>query len=52
MKEPWFNMEVDYDFFTFKTFRQEYLPWIRWLVVLGFALPVTWVFIDRQIRLW
>ncbi len=52
MKEPWFNLEVDYEFFTFKTFRQEYLPWLRWLVVLGFAVPVTWVFIDRQIKIW
>jgi len=52
MKEPWFNLEVDYDFFTFKTFRQQYLPWLRWLAVLGFAVPVSWIFIDREIRLW
>lgn len=50
MKEPWFNMEVDYDFFTFKTFRQQYLPWIRILGVVGFAIPVFYVFIDRQMR--
>ena len=52
MKEPWFNLEVDYEFFTFKTFRQKYLPWLRWFVVLGFAVPVLWVFIDKHIKLW
>ena len=52
MKEPWFNLEVDYTFFTFKTFREQYLPWIRWAVVLGFAVPVLWVFIDREIKKW
>jgi hypothetical protein len=45
-------MDVDYDFFTFKTFRLQYLPWIRWIVVLGFAVPTLWVFIDRKIKLW
>ena len=52
MKEPWFNLEVDYDFFTFKTFRENYLPWLRLLAVLGFAVPIIWVFIDREVRLW
>jgi len=52
MKEPWFNLAVDYDFFTFKTFRQKYLPLLRWWAVLAFGVPVTWVFIDREIRLW
>jgi len=47
MKEPWFNLEVDYNFFTFETFRKQYLPWIRWTAVLFFALPVFWVFFDR-----
>lgn len=51
MKEPWFNLEVDYGFFTFKTFREQYLPWIRWAAVLGFAIPVLWVFIDREIKM-
>lgn len=50
MKEPWFNLEVDYDFFTFKTFREKYLPWIRWTAVLGFAVPVLWIFIDAEIK--
>jgi hypothetical protein len=50
MKEPWFNLEVDYEFFTFKTFRKQYLPWIRILVVLGFAVPTFWVFADKYIR--
>jgi hypothetical protein len=52
MKEPWFTMEVDYQFFSFQTFRLKYLPWIRWGVVLLFAVPSLWLFIDRHIKLW
>ena len=51
MKEPWFNLDVDYEFFTFKTFRKQYLPWLRILAVFGFAVPVFWVFADKYIRM-
>ncbi len=52
IKEPWFTMDVDYDFFTFKTFRLQYFPWIRRIIILIFVIPTLWVFIERKTKLW
>jgi hypothetical protein len=42
IKQPWFTFEVDYEYFTLKTFREKYLPWIRIGLVFLVGLPIIY----------
>ena len=39
MKWPWFSSEVDYDYFTFRTFRKKYWPKIQLFVLFFYIIP-------------
>lgn len=39
MKWPWFSFEVDYEYFTFKTFRTKYWSKIQLLLLFFYILP-------------
>jgi hypothetical protein len=39
MKWPWFSFQVDYDFFSLRTFRKNYWPKIQFLVLAFYILP-------------
>jgi hypothetical protein len=39
MKWPWFSFEVNYEYFTFKTFRKNYWPKIQFLILIFYILP-------------
>lgn len=42
MKWPWFTSQVDYEYFTFKTFRSKYWPKIQFLVFFFYILPTLY----------
>ena len=47
MKWPWFTFQVDYDYFTFRTFRKHYWPKIQLFVFLFYILPTLYYLVDR-----
>lgn len=42
MKWPWTTFEVDYEYFTFRTFRKQYWPKIQFLVLFFYILPTLY----------
>lgn len=42
MKWPWFTSQVDYDYFTFKTFRVKYWPKLQFLIFFFYILPTLY----------
>lgn len=42
IKWPWFTFQVDYDFFTFRTFRKHYWPKLQLFILLFYILPTLY----------
>jgi hypothetical protein len=47
MKWPWFSFQVDYNFFTFRTFRKGYWPKIQLAILLFYILPTLYYAIAK-----
>jgi len=47
MTWPWFTCEVDYEFFTFPTFRKKYWPLFQLFVLFFYILPTLYYSIEK-----
>jgi len=50
MKWPWFSFEVDYDYFTFRTFRKKYWPKIQLAIIFFYVLPTLFFLVEGLIK--
>ena len=47
MKWPWFTLQVDYEYFTFRKFRTNYWPKIQLFVLFFYIIPTLYYTIER-----
>lgn len=50
MKWPWYSATVDYDYFTFRTFRTKYWPKIQFLLMFFYIIPTLYYAIERGVK--
>ena len=47
MKWPWFTFEVDYGYFSFRTFRKKYWPLIQLAVLFFYIVPTLYYSFEK-----
>lgn len=47
MKWPWFSFQVDYDYFSFRTFRKSYWPKIQFFILFFYIIPTFYYALSK-----